>query len=68
MQKNTLYILLFIALVVGAFGGYYYEKTKLMNQMTMWQADMQKQLDDEKSLNKQLTEKMPTPSIKVMKK
>lgn len=69
MSKNMMYGAIIIALLVGAFGGYYYEKTKLTTRMSMMQADMQKQVDDTNMKYDQLmktqtagTDKMMQPS------
>lgn len=55
MDKQMMWIVaVVIALFVGAFGGYYFEKTKLTSQMMMAQTDLQKQVDDLKMKNDQL--------------
>jgi uncharacterized membrane-anchored protein YhcB (DUF1043 family) len=54
MSKQMTWILIIIALLVGLYAGYYYEKQKLNNLMSVQRADMQRQIDDAKMLNKQV--------------
>lgn len=49
-----MWILIIIALIIGAFAGYYYEKTKMSSQLMMVQSDLQKQLDSAKMENEKL--------------
>src|SRR6185437_12433588 len=51
MSKGIMWGVVIIALLIGAFGGYYFEKTKMTSQMVMLQASMQKQMDDAKMKN-----------------
>lgn len=50
MNKGMMWGIVVIALLVGAFGGYYYEKTKLTSAMMTMQASMQKQMDNAKMM------------------
>lgn len=60
MNKQTMWILVILALIIGAFGGYYYEKSKLTNQMMVAQSAMEKQLEDAKMKNDQLIKNQAT--------
>lgn len=57
MNKQMMWILVVVALLVGAYAGYYYEKTKLIKMMMVSQSDMQKQIDALKMENGQLMKK-----------
>ena len=48
MNKQMMWILVVVALLVGAYAGYYYEKTKLVNMMTAQRSDMQRQIEESK--------------------
>jgi|SRR6185369_3131263 len=50
MNKLT-WILVIIALAVGAYGGYAYEKAKFVKLMLAQQVDMQRQIDNAKMAN-----------------
>ncbi len=54
MMNKGIWVLVIVAFLVGVFGGYYWEKTKLTSQMMSMQSDMQKKLDSEKMKNDQM--------------
>lgn len=54
MNKTSMWIFIVVALIIGVFAGYYYEKSKLTTEMMMVQSDAKKQLDDLKMKNDQL--------------
>lgn len=52
MNKTvTLVIIVVVALLVGAYAGYAYEKSKLVRMMETQRMDLQKQIDDTKMMN-----------------
>jgi uncharacterized membrane-anchored protein YhcB (DUF1043 family) len=53
MNKNTMWIVVVIALLIGAYIGYAYEKPKLTASMMM-SADLQNQLNTAKGENAKL--------------
>lgn len=55
MNKNMMWVVVFIALIVGGIIGYSIEKTKAASQMAMQRANMQKQIDDAKMMAKKGT-------------
>ncbi len=61
-----MWILVVVALFVGAYAGYYYEKTKLINIMMVAESDMQKQIGDLKMKNEQLMKKWIMEGGKMM--
>ena len=61
MSKQMSWILIVIALLVGLYVGYYYEKTKMVGFINVQRADMQQQIDSLKSAaNQQLA---PSPTV-----
>ena len=55
------WILIVVALLVGLYAGYYYEKTKMVKLTDIQRADMQQQIDSLKStVNQQLS---PSPTV-----
>jgi uncharacterized membrane-anchored protein YhcB (DUF1043 family) len=66
-MKSTMWLVIIVALLVGAYAGYYYEKTKMVKLLTAQQVNMQQQIDSLKTT----ISLMPTPTptvIKVIKK
>lgn len=61
-MKQMMWVLVIIALLVGAFGGYYYEKSKLVSQMMMSESSLQKQVNDLKMKNETLMKEMVSPT------
>ena len=66
MNKTAMWVLVVIALLVGLFAGYYYEKTKMDNLMASTVAGMQKQVDDAKASNKTMPTEMMMKSDTTM--
>ncbi len=66
MNKQMIWVFVIVALIVGAFGGYSYEKSKLTSQMMMIESSLQKQLDDTKMKNEQLMKNQNTENGKMM--
>ena len=60
MSKQMAWILIVVALLVGLYAGYYYEKTKMVGFLTTQRVDLQNQIDSLKAAAVQLT---PTPSV-----
>jgi len=61
MSKQMTWILIIVALLVGLYAGYYYEKTKMVGLLTTQRVSMQNQIDSLKAAAvQQLT---PTPTI-----
>lgn len=52
MNKTfTVVIIVVVALLIGAYAGYAYEKSKLVRMMETQRMDLQKQIDDTKMMN-----------------
>ncbi|MDE2590209.1 MAG: hypothetical protein KGL95_11185 [Patescibacteria group bacterium] len=76
MSKSTTWILVVVALLVGAFGGYSFEKSKLTSQMMMSNSAFQKQMQDlqmkydtlMKSQNGTMMKATPAPTGAMMEK
>jgi len=66
MNTGMMWVLVVIALVVGLFGGYMYEKSKLTNQMMMTESSMQKQVTDLQMKNDELMKNQSTGSGTMM--
>jgi len=65
---KSMWIVIILALLVGAYCGYYYEKQKFVKLMATQQVNMQQQID---SLKKTITEmpiQQPTPVVTKTKK
>jgi len=56
MSKKITWLFIIIALLVGAYIGYYYEKTKMVKLLTDQRVNMQQQIDGLKKVIVQ-----PTP-------
>lgn len=50
MNKGVVVVLIIVALVVGAFGGFYYERSRATMKMEETKMAMQKQIDDAKKM------------------
>jgi len=61
-----IWIFVIVALIVGAFGGYMYEKSKLTNDMMMNESNLQQQVTDLKMKNDQLMKDQNTENGKMM--
>ncbi len=57
MNKTTVVVLVIVALLVGALGGFYFERSRATMKMEAFKMAMQKQLDDAKMMAQK-----PTPS------
>lgn len=55
MNKNMMWIAVIVALFVGAFAGYSFEKSRATTKMEGMKMDMQKQIDDAKMTAKDKT-------------
>jgi len=66
MNKQIMWVLVVVALLVGLYGGYAYEKSKLTSQMMMAESSLQKQLDDANMKNDQLMKAQPTGNDMMM--
>lgn len=64
MSKQMAWILIIIALLVGLYAGYYYEKTKMVGLLNTQQANMQQQIDSLKSAAKAQLTVTPTVTTK----
>lgn len=64
MNKTfTVVIIVVVALLIGAYAGYAYEKSKLVRMMETQRMDLQKQVDDAKMMNEN---KQVTPTATMM--
>ncbi len=66
MNKQMMWIFVIVALILGAFGGYFYEKSKLSGQMMMSESAMQKQMQDLQMKNDQLMKSQTMKNEKMM--
>jgi hypothetical protein len=69
MNKTlTTFVIVVVALLLGAYGGYAYEKAKLLTMMDTQRMDMQKQIDDAKMVqeNSMNDDKMISPTEMMM--
>jgi len=62
-----MWLVIIVALLVGAYAGYYYEKQKMVKLLTFQQVNMQQQIDSLKTTISLMPTPVPTV-IKVIKK
>jgi len=68
MGKSMMWVVIIVALLVGAYAGYFYEKQKMVKLITAQQVNMQQQIDAlKKTISLQPTEQ-PTPATTEIKK
>jgi len=63
MSKQTMWILVIVAFLVGLYCGYAYEKQKFVGLITSQRIDMQRQIDNAKTMNKQVVPLSPTSKL-----
>lgn len=69
MNKWMWVVVVIIALLIGAYFGYYFEKQKMDTLLNMQRADMQRQIDNEKAMiHTNPTPTVLTPTVKSTKK
>jgi hypothetical protein len=66
MNKQMMWGLVIVALIVGILCGYFYEKSKASNEMMMSESTMQKQVQDLQMKNEQLMKDQTMGNGKMM--
>ena len=66
MNAKVMWVLVVLGLIVGAYAGYAYEKSKLVKLMTTQRMDMQKEIDNAKMAAQNVM--MPAKDVVMMSK